>query len=150
VNPPVDLIDRLERGEDGLEMTTSFLLPPGTELVLVIDQFEELFTLLDDDDARRRFLAAMSRAASDPGSRLRVLVTLRADFCDRPLTYPGLAELMKARSVVVTPLVPEEIVEPRWDYAGQRPYPGVARGSGPALAPRRTRGRHRGVYSPPE
>jgi WD40 repeat protein/DNA-binding SARP family transcriptional activator len=109
VNPPVDLVDLLEQGDDGLGMTTSSLLPPETELVLVIDQFEELFTLLEDDDARTRFLAALRRAATDPESRLRVLVTLRADFYDRPLTYAGLAELMKARSVVVTPLVPEEL-----------------------------------------
>jgi hypothetical protein len=32
--------------------------------------------------------------------------------------------------------------EPRWDYAGQRLCPGIPRASGPALAPRRTRGRH--------
>jgi hypothetical protein len=32
--------------------------------------------------------------------------------------------------------------EPRWDYAGQRPYPRVTRASGPALAPQRARGRH--------
>jgi WD40 repeat protein len=126
VNPPVDLVDRLERGEDGLGMTTSLLLPPGTELVLVIDQFEELFTLLDDDDARTRFLAALSRAASDPGSRVHVLVTLRADFYDRPLTYAGLAELMKARSVVVTPLVPEEI---------ERAVAGPAEGVGVRIEP---------------
>src|SRR6266511_2412779 len=30
----------------------------------------------------------------------------------------------------------------RWDYAGQRPCSGVPMASGPALAPRRTRGRH--------
>jgi len=34
----------------------------------------------------------------------------------------------------------------RWDYAGQRPFPGVTRASGPALAPRRTRGRHDGPH----
>jgi WD40 repeat protein/serine/threonine protein kinase len=126
VNPPVDLVDLLERGEDGLGMTTSSLLPPGTELVLVIDQFEELFTLLDDEGARTRFVAALSRAARDPGSRLRVLVTLRADFYDRPLTYAGLAELMKARSVIVTPLVPEEI---------ERAVAGPAEGVGVRIEP---------------
>src|ERR687892_633814 len=126
VNPPVDLVDRLERGEDGLGTTTSSLLPPGSELVLVIDQFEELFTLLDDDDARTRFLAALSRAANDPDTRLRVLVTLRADYYDRPLTYTGLAELMKARSVVVTPLVPEEL---------ERAVAGPAEGVGVRIQP---------------
>jgi hypothetical protein len=41
--------------------------------------------------------------------------------------------------------------EPRWDYPGQGACPGFARASGPALAPRRARGPHRGVYqSPPE
>ena len=126
VNPPVDLVDLLELSEDGLEVTTNSLLPPGTELVLVIDQFEELFTLLEDDDARTRFLAALRRAATDPESRLRVLVTLRADFYDRPLTYTGLAELMKARSVVVTPLVPEEI---------ERAVAGPAEGVGVQIEP---------------
>jgi WD40 repeat protein/serine/threonine protein kinase len=126
VNPPVDMVDLLERGEDGLGMTAASLLPPGTELVLVIDQFEELFALLDDEDARTRFLAALRRAASDPGSRLRVLVTLRADFYDRPLTYAGLAELMKARSVIVTPLVPEEL---------ERAVAGPAEGVGVRIEP---------------
>jgi WD40 repeat protein/serine/threonine protein kinase len=126
VNAPVDLVDRLERGEDGLGMTTSSLLPPGTELVLVIDQFEELFTLLDDDDARTRFLATLGRAASDVESRLHILITLRADFYDRPLTYAGLAELMKARSVVVTPLVPEEL---------ERAVAGPAEGVGVRIEP---------------
>jgi hypothetical protein len=36
--------------------------------------------------------------------------------------------------------------EPRWDYAGQRPNPGFAVASGPALAPRCTGGRHGKVF----
>jgi hypothetical protein len=32
--------------------------------------------------------------------------------------------------------------EPRWDYAGQRPYPEVVSASSPALAPRRARVSH--------
>jgi hypothetical protein len=45
-----------------------------------------------------------------------VIVTLRADFYDRPLRYPQLGEPMRTRSEVVLPLNPDEleqaIVEP--------------------------------------
>ena len=68
-----------------------------SELVLVIDQFEEVFTLVDDEDSRRHFLGSLEAAVSDPHSRLRVVVTLRADFYDRPLRYRGFADFFAAR-----------------------------------------------------
>jgi hypothetical protein len=86
------------------------------ELLLVVDQFEELFTLCTDDAVRHRFIAELVDAVSDPRSRLRVLLTLRADFYDRPLRYPELAPLIEESAVAVSPLAPDElelaIVEP--------------------------------------
>ena len=61
-------------------------LPEDGPGLLVIDQFEELFTLVDDE-TRNRFLAGLVAAAEEPGERLRVLLVLRADFFDRPLAY---------------------------------------------------------------
>ncbi|HEY5947042.1 MAG TPA: protein kinase [Kofleriaceae bacterium] len=55
----------------------------GTNMLVVVDQLEELFTLCDSDDVRARFLAALLAAADDPTSPVRVVLSMRADFLDR-------------------------------------------------------------------
>ena len=61
----------------------------GSEVLLVIDQLEEVFTLVEDEQRRVQFLSLLEQAVTDPNSRLRVVATLRADFYDRPLLYSG-------------------------------------------------------------
>ena len=80
----------------------------GASLLVVIDQFEELFTMTDDE-RRGQFLALLERAVTDPDSPVRVVVTLRADFYDRPLRVRGLSELVEAGHVAVHPLSPGEL-----------------------------------------
>jgi hypothetical protein len=110
VNPPHSLLELLQRDEEGLYRTVTSLLPDDeTELVLVVDQMEEVFTLVEDESARDHFLRSLVAAVQDPRTRLRLIATLRADFYDRPLSYPGLAELMRRRSETVVPLTPEEL-----------------------------------------
>jgi WD40 repeat protein/DNA-binding SARP family transcriptional activator len=110
VNPPPSLIEQLQRDEAGLLRAVKRILPEGdAELLLVIDQFEEVFTLVEDEDRRRQFLTALLAAVTDPSSRLRVVITVRADFYDRPLRYQGLAELVRARTEAVVPLAAEEL-----------------------------------------
>src|SRR5262249_21355374 len=75
-----------------------------SELLLVIDQFEELFTLVEDERERDYFLSILVAAVSDPRSRVRVLITLRADFYDRPLRYGSLGELVRARTELELPI----------------------------------------------
>ena len=70
-------------------------IPPGQKVVLLIDQFEELFTLADDVQ-RRRFIGILAGALERNEGRLVVVVSLRADFYDRPLLHPELAELFTA------------------------------------------------------
>jgi WD40 repeat protein/class 3 adenylate cyclase len=109
-DPPASLIDQLERDEHGLHRAVLRLLPSdGSELVLVIDQFEELFTLVEDEAVRTHFLGSLEAAATEPHSRLRVVATLRADFYDRPLLYRGFADLFKSRVEAVVPLSAEEL-----------------------------------------
>jgi len=68
-------------------------------LLLVIDQFEEIFTQCRQDEERRAFIENLLHAVdpADP-QPITVLLTLRADFYDRPLLYPRLAELVRSHT----------------------------------------------------
>src|SRR5215211_5151742 len=111
VEPPNNLIEPLTLDDRGLLRVVDQVVPGAdeTEVVLVIDQFEEVFTLVADEALRTHFLTSLITAVTDPYSRIRVIVTLRADFYDRPLLYPGFSELMRQRTEVVVPLAPEEL-----------------------------------------
>jgi DNA-binding SARP family transcriptional activator/WD40 repeat protein len=112
VHPTAQLIDPSSPADDSVGQAVERVLPDdGSDLLLVVDQFEELFTLVEDEDVRRRFLDGLIAAVTDPCGRLRVAVTLRADFYDRPLRVPGLAELVEANQVAVTPLAPNEVAQ---------------------------------------
>jgi serine/threonine protein kinase/DNA-binding SARP family transcriptional activator/WD40 repeat protein len=102
VDRPDDLVDELARDELGIRRVAKRLLPSDTDLLLVIDQFEELFTLTADEEIRRRFLDGLTELAADSRARVRVVVTMRADFLDHPLRYPEFGELFKTGMVAVT------------------------------------------------
>jgi WD40 repeat protein/serine/threonine protein kinase/DNA-binding SARP family transcriptional activator len=102
VDRPAELAEELARDELGIRRMTKRTLPPDTELLLVVDQFEELFTLTADEEIRRRFLDGLTQLADDRRARARVVVTLRADFLDHPLRYPEFGELLKTGMVAVT------------------------------------------------
>ncbi|MFJ8332307.1 hypothetical protein [Streptomyces sp. NPDC094437] len=75
---------------------------PGDTLLLV-DQFEETFTLCADPAERAAFLGELLRAA-DPASRLRVLVAVRADFYGRCAEHGPLAEALRDATLLVGPM----------------------------------------------
>jgi WD40 repeat protein/serine/threonine protein kinase/DNA-binding XRE family transcriptional regulator len=108
---PANLAEQLARDERGLLRAARLILPPDdeSELLLVIDQFEELFTLIEDETARAHFLASLVAAVTDTRSRIRVVITLRADFYDRPLLYTALGELIRARTEVILPLTADDL-----------------------------------------
>ena len=91
-----------------LRAVKQLVVDDESELVLVVDQLEEAFTLVEDEDRRTHFLALLERAVTDPHARLRVVVTLRADFYDRPLLYSGFAELLRDYVEALVPLKAEE------------------------------------------
>ena len=75
----------------------------------MIDQFEELFTLVEDPAETDFFLDSLYAAVCDPNSPLRVVLTLRADFYDRPLMHPAVGGLVEGRTQVVLPLTRAEL-----------------------------------------
>lgn len=101
----------LRASPDSLGKVLPKLLYSKSEVLLVIDQFEEVFTPLVSEEERTLFLESLQRAVNDPLSRLRVIITLRADFYDRPLAYAGFGKLLQRRTEVVLPLTPNELAD---------------------------------------
>lgn len=104
-----DLFDILTKDERGLVRAIKRIIPEGSEFVLFIDQFEESFTLVADNDERIHFLQSILNAVEDERSRIKIIVTLRADFYDRPLLYADFGNLIRNHTELVLPLTEEEL-----------------------------------------
>ncbi|MEO1290996.1 MAG: serine/threonine-protein kinase [Chloroflexota bacterium] len=83
----VTLMETIAKDKYDLNQALISALPDDGELVLLIDQFEELFTQVTDESKRQTFLDMIYEALTVFDSRLRVIATLRADFLDLPLQY---------------------------------------------------------------
>lgn len=104
-NQAPNLREQLERDERGLVRVAELILPQdGRQLVVFIDQFEEVFTRVEDETARQHFLDLLRVASRDKRSRVRVIITLRADYYDRPLHYPQFGEMLHNRMDTILPL----------------------------------------------
>ena len=108
-------------------------MPQGTNVVIVIDQFEELFTHTVDEGARRAFVRMLVDTAAQPDAVVRIVVTVRADFLDRPLGYAGFADAIKGRTIALGAMSAAEMAE-----AIRRPAAGVGVDVEPALVDRIT------------
>ncbi|WP_306215880.1 nSTAND1 domain-containing NTPase [Actinoplanes sp. RD1] len=83
--------------------------PPGAaEVLVVVDQFEETFTLCADPEQRSRFVTALTTAAA-PGSPSRVVLGVRADFYPHCTGFPELVEGLRDAQVVVGPMSTGEL-----------------------------------------
>jgi WD40 repeat protein/serine/threonine protein kinase len=110
IETPEDFLSQLKsEGSSLLRVLQKALPGVKNDVLLVIDQFEELFTLVEEEAERKHFLDMLVRAVSDPHSTLRLVITLRADFFDRPLEYGEFGELIQKATEVVLPLNPEEL-----------------------------------------
>ncbi len=82
-------------------------------LVLVIDQFEEAFTLCQDMPERQQFFDNLIGAISVHDHKFRLVIAMRADFFGKCMEhdYGGLAKQLEAHLVAVTPMVEAELRE---------------------------------------
>src|SRR5262249_2680609 len=65
--------------------------PSGARLLVLVDQFEEVFTLSTDENRRRAFIENLLHAAAVADGPTAVVLTLRADFLGKCAAYPRLA-----------------------------------------------------------
>jgi hypothetical protein len=113
VDPPPSLVEPMQRDTRGMLRTLRRILPGEDgnqpQLLLIIDQFEELFTLVEDQERREFFLDSLLAALTAPRSPLRVVITLRADFYDRPLLHQDWGQIIKDNTEIVLPLNHNEL-----------------------------------------
>ncbi|MFF1379297.1 hypothetical protein [Streptomyces sp. NPDC058308] len=102
----------LTPGAHPLHAHTDILAPAPADgdTWLVVDQFEEVFTLAHDSSERGEFIARLL-AARHPENRLRVLLGVRADFYARCLEHPELAAVIRESSLPVPPMSSSELHE---------------------------------------
>lgn len=110
--PERGALTELTSDASGLLRVIKQILPDDdTGLVLVIDQFEEIFSLLDDEATRGLFLAAITAVANEESAAVLIVTTLRADFFDRPLLYSEFGELLERGLVPLTAPSRSELAE---------------------------------------
>ena len=97
-------------------------------VLLVVDQFEEAFTICRDEVERARFLATLAEAAQADNS-VTVVVAVRADYYGHCAANPALASLLAANHVLVGPMDAGELrraIELPARRAGLQLEPGLA------------------------
>src|SRR3954471_14532711 len=128
------VFDRLQGRKDGersLHVAAGLVLgePPRAErAVVLVDQFEEVFTLCTSDPERRDFIANLLYAATVVGGRAIVVLTMRADFYPRCASYADLAAALSDHQVLISPLTDDELrraIERPARLAGLEPEPGL-------------------------
>jgi WD40 repeat protein/class 3 adenylate cyclase len=80
-------------------------LAEGQRLVIVVDQFEEVFNATRDEAERQAFIDLLT--SQNP--RLKVVVAMRADHYGHCAAYPALARLIGANQVLVGALTRIEL-----------------------------------------
>ncbi|MEV4218534.1 hypothetical protein [Nonomuraea sp. NPDC049725] len=113
------LLPRLREREDRPPPTVRVLAPgadpqrirPGqADEVIIVDQFEELFTLCADAERRDAFVdALLAEARRENGAR--VVIAVRADFFGHCAGHRSLAEAVQGSTLLVGPMSTAELRE---------------------------------------
>ena len=104
---PRELIVSL-RDAGELLLAAAARMPLGRRVVVVIDQFEEVFTLCAGQTERSQFIESLLNAVTNPSVDICVVLTVRADFYGRCAEVPLLADLLSESHVLVAAMAREE------------------------------------------
>jgi energy-coupling factor transporter ATP-binding protein EcfA2 len=95
-------IERLKQDPDTLAVLLDKMIDRPS--VLVVDQFEELFTLCEDEHTRQRFIDNLLKLVDAPAAKHTIILTMRSDFETFVTRSPTLHPLFETAKVYVPPL----------------------------------------------
>jgi hypothetical protein len=98
-------------GPNALHNFADMLLGPDPKrrVVLIVDQFEEVFTKAKSEDDRHAFINFVTQVANEPPSRLILIIALRSEFLPQAAGYPAFQKLVGARALALQPMEANEL-----------------------------------------
>ena len=102
---------KLRQSVSGLSEISPQLAPEAQQLLLVIDQFEELFRYGEEaqgvekaamEEEKHAFVKLLLNVATQSTGRLHVMIIMRLNYFDNCTTYPGFAEALSASQYLVS------------------------------------------------
>ncbi|MEH2237387.1 nSTAND1 domain-containing NTPase, partial [Nostoc sp.] len=88
---------------------------PSDRVLLIADQFEEIYTLCNNQEIRRQFLdcllASLVTPTSLTSSAMVLVATMRADFLGNALSYRPFADVLQNADVKLGPMNREELTQ---------------------------------------
>jgi WD40 repeat protein len=105
-------IDGLRKDSRTLHLISRLALrdrPASHRLVVLVDQFEEVFTMCQDEQLRRSFVDNIIYAATVQNGQTMIILTLRSDYYGHCSTFPSLAAALSDHQILVGPMTDEEL-----------------------------------------
>ena len=101
-------VKNADGGYDGLRRIVD-LMPQiqDSPLVLLIDQFEEVFSLCQDGEERTALIQTLLDATADPTGNLAAILTLRSDFIGETQRHPALNQIVASDQSAIVPAMSE-------------------------------------------
>ncbi|MEO5887043.1 MAG: formylglycine-generating enzyme family protein [Anaerolineales bacterium] len=120
------LMDDMQKEARSLRLYVKKVLSNSgeTNLLLVVDQFEEVFTLCKDPVERKAFIENLLSLVDGEHHAAQVILTLRADFYHQCAEYEGLRQALEKHQAYIGAMTQDElreaIIQPAekngWDF----------------------------------
>ena len=109
---------------DGLQRIASALPEIGTiPLIVLVDQFEEVYSLCKDAQERDAFIANLLYAAAERSAYVSVILTMRSDLLGETQKHPSLNRLFSSQGFLVPMMDEDNLREAIAQPAKQAGYP---------------------------
>ena len=79
--------------------------------VLLVDQFEEIFTQTKDEEERAAFINLLTTAAQEQDGRTLIIISLRSDFISHCVRYDKLSSLISDQLQLVGAMKPADLAK---------------------------------------